>query len=174
MTSLTSLSDYEKFVELQSNLYRATFSLKLFGLSYPLAVFLIHIPTTKDCILIDAVDPENVMKLSETLDSHFKLFPEYKLKYMAITHGHFDHTGALPKLLNDYKDVKVIMGDAEIPFVVNGKKYQELDGDTLTFQLLKRFDKGSDVVLSEDRVIAIKESGEHELEFSDGLKPIFY
>jgi len=70
--------------------------------------------------------------------------------------------------------LKVIMGDAEIPFVINGKKYRELDGDALTFQLLKRFDKGSDVVLSEDRVIAIKESGEHELEFSDGLKPIFY
>ncbi|CAI2186214.1 3831_t:CDS:2 [Funneliformis geosporum] len=176
MSPLTSLRDYETFFEIKPNLYRATFPLKLLlGISYPVAVFLIHIPFTKDWILIDAVDPENVSKLAEALDSHFKSFPGYNLKYIAITHGHFDHTGALLRLLDDHKDAKVVMGDAEVPFVVNGKKYKELHGETLFFRIfLKYFGRESDVALgSEDRIVAIKKGSEQEFEFYNTLKPIF-
>ena len=174
MSYLTSFPDYEKFVELQPNLYRARFPLKLYGSYYPSAIFLIHIPSTKDCILVDSGDPENTTKLLEAISSHFESFSEYKLKYVAITHGHFDHTGALPKLLNDYKDVKIIMGEHEVPFVVDGKKYSEVDGDTLTYQILRRFTTESDVVLgnNKDRIIVIKEGNEREFEFYDILRPI--
>lgn len=45
----------------------------------------------------------------------------------------------LIKLLNDYKDIKIIIGENEFPFVINGKSYGEIIGDTLTYQLLKLF-----------------------------------
>src|SRR4051812_28715891 len=172
MSYLTSLPDYEKFVQLQPNIYRARFPLKLYGSSYPTAIFLIHIPSTKDCILVDGGVPES--KLLEALSSHFESFSEYKLKYVAVTHGHFDHTGALPKLLNEYKDVKIIMGEHEVPFIVDGKKYGEIDGDTFTFQILRRFAKESDVVLgsNKDKIVVIKEGNEREFEFYDVLRPI--
>ncbi|CAG8492949.1 171_t:CDS:2 [Funneliformis mosseae] len=174
MSPITSLRDYEKFIEIKPNLYRATFSLKLLGINCPVAVFLIHIPHINDWTLIDAVDPENVSKLTKALESHFKSFSGYNLKYIAITHGHFDHTGALLRLLDEYKDAKVVMGDAEVPFVVHGKKYNELHGETLFFQILKYFGRESDVALgSEDRVVSIKKGSEQEFEFYDILKPIF-
>jgi glyoxylase-like metal-dependent hydrolase (beta-lactamase superfamily II) len=173
MTSFTSLPNYEKFVEIQQNIYRARFSLKLFGNTFPTSIFLIHIPSSKDCILVDGGDPENVTKLSNAISSHLESFPEYKLKYIVITHGHFDHTGALLKLLNDYKDIKIVMGENEIPFVVHGKKYGEITGDTLTYRLLRHIFTEGKGIGNEDKVIAIKEGSEHEFEFYNELRPIF-
>jgi hypothetical protein len=74
MSSLTSLPDYEKFVEIQQNIYRARFSLKLYGISSPTSIFLIHIPSTKDCILVDGGDPDNVTKLLNAISSHLESF----------------------------------------------------------------------------------------------------
>ncbi|RIA91074.1 beta-lactamase-like protein [Glomus cerebriforme] len=173
MSSLPEYEDYEKFVELQQNLYRARFSLKVVGFAYPSAVFLIHLPSTKDCILVDSGDPENITKLLKALSLHFETFSEYKLKYVAITHGHFDHTGALLKLLEDYEDIKFIIGEQEIPFVIHGKKYSEIKGDTITFQILKHFFAEGKPIGNEDKFIVIKEGEEHKFEFYNILRPIF-
>src|SRR6266498_2501169 len=110
---LTILPDFQKFTEILPNIYRATFSQNYAKLSYPINVFLIHIPTTNDCILLDTSDPTNTNHLLNALSTHFSSYPNYNLKYIGLTNDNYDHTGSIIKLLKDYKQAKVLLGESK-------------------------------------------------------------
>lgn len=44
-----------------------------------------------------------------------------------LTHGHFDHVGALPRLLGGWDDVPVYAHPAELPFINHGVAYPKPD-----------------------------------------------
>ena len=52
---------------------------------------------------------------------------------VAVTHGHLDHAGNLPWVLETYPDVPFAFHEAEQPFVTGGKQYFELKGDSYQF-----------------------------------------
>ncbi|CAG8726685.1 15941_t:CDS:2 [Acaulospora morrowiae] len=172
MTLLTSLPDFEKFVEIFTGLYRATFGFRFGLLIVPDSVFLVHIPNSKNWVLVDAADPGNSQKVLSAISVHFASFPGHNLKYIAITHGHFDHTGAIPRLLEEYKDLKVILNQLELPFIADGIKYRELSGDTCLYQVYRPFLHESKVIVSRDRILALEKGKENEFEFFETLKPI--
>ncbi|CAG8588769.1 10763_t:CDS:2 [Funneliformis caledonium] len=149
---LTSIPDFQRFIEILPNIYRATFSQNYAKLSYPINVFLIHIPTTNDCILLDTSDPTNANHLLNALSTHFSSHPNYNLKYIGLTNDNYDHTGSITKLLKDYKQVQVLLGESK-------------DGN-----LLKDLCRKDEIA---DRCQIIKQDDEGEFEFYDILKPIF-
>ena len=151
--SLTTLPDFQKFTEILPNVYRATFSQNYAKLSYPINVFLIHIPTTSDCILLDTSDPTNTNCLLSALSAHFSSYPNFNLKYIGLTNNNYDHTGSITKLLEDYKEVKVLFGKSD----------DIMNNDHLLKNLCKR----------EDNYQIIKKGNENEFEFYNILKPIF-
>ena len=57
---------------------------------------------------------------------------------LAVTHGHPDHTGALAKILDAYPNVKVAYHEQEEPYLSGGASYNNLPGDNLQFNILKR------------------------------------
>ena len=54
----------------------------------------------------------------------------------AVTHGHLDHVGALPLLLKLYPDMKVVIHEAEGPYLQGLKKYFSKDGLSLQMRAL--------------------------------------
>ncbi|CAG8588029.1 4149_t:CDS:2 [Paraglomus brasilianum] len=86
---------------------------------------------------------------------------QFPLKYVFLTHGHHDHTAALPTLLRAYPEIKVVIARNEYPFVVEGKKYRDCNGDTCIFQLFKGLAEESKVKVDKENVVVI-ESGEEE------------
>ena len=111
--SLTTLPDFQKFTEILPNVFRATFSQNYAKLSYPINVFLIHFPETRNCVLLDTSDPANTDHLLNALSSHFSLYQNFNLKYIGLTSNNYDHTGSVTKLLEDYKGVKLLLGESE-------------------------------------------------------------
>ena len=53
--------------------------------------------------------------------------------FLAVTHGHIDHVGALPLLLEEYPDMKVVIHEAEEEFIAGDKDY--FPPAELSFQL---------------------------------------
>ena len=58
---------------------------------------------------------------------------------LAVTHGHPDHVGAMPKLLQAYPDISVAYHENEQPFLSGKAKYADLTGDNIPFNLMKHF-----------------------------------
>ncbi|CAG8601955.1 1489_t:CDS:2 [Cetraspora pellucida] len=165
--SLSTLEDFEKFIEIFPNLYRATFNLQFGPLQCPVSVFLINVePSNNTWILIDTADPNNISKLFTALSQHFSKFPNYQLKYILLTHGHFDHTGSISRLLNEHKDLKLVLGEPE-SFHTN---YKHMNGNSHTQHLATAEGK---IAIDKDRIIMIKQGKEDEFEFFNVLKPTF-
>ncbi|CAG8437583.1 11678_t:CDS:2 [Scutellospora calospora] len=173
MSSLNSLPDFEKFIEISPNFYRATFGLTFCFTKYPVAIFLVHIHPSNDWVLIDAADSDNVSKVLQALSNHFSSFPNHKIKYIALTHGHHDHTSAIPALLEKYNDAMIVTGELEVPFLVGENQYKRQQSDNIWFQAFKFLAKDDSIIISREKIIAIQQGKEDEFEFSKILKPIF-
>ncbi|CAB4416132.1 unnamed protein product [Rhizophagus irregularis] len=152
--SLARLPDFQKFTEILPNIYRATFSQNYAKLSYPINVFLIHVPMTGDCILLDTSDPTNTNQLLIALSDHFSSYSDFNLKYIGLTDNNYDHTGSVSKLLEEYNEVKVLLGES---------------GDIKSYDYL--FKNVKEEVL--DKYQIIKQGNEDEFEYYNILKPIF-
>ncbi|CAG8591692.1 9283_t:CDS:2 [Paraglomus occultum] len=144
----------------------------------PVSVFLIHVPATSSTsssysVLIDAGHRSHVKSLSSALSTHLRLHPEFPLKYVFLTHGHHEHTAALPTLLCEYPEIKVVIARDEYPFVVEGKKYCECNGDSHIFQFFKRLLlTESKVKLEKENVIVIESGEEENTIFENAVKVV--
>ncbi|KAK3829747.1 MAG: beta-lactamase-like protein [Linnemannia gamsii] len=179
MTTETSniLSDQNKFLELRPGLFRSTFILSFGPIALPIATFLIRgnpIPNSNtsastdddgknkndnqayEWIMIDAGAPPHASEILcaiETVLSH----PQDTLKYICITHAHFDHTGATLLILERYKECKVVGHYLEKPFLCEGKELKSCAGDTWVFNVMKYFLLDSKVQIPEEKVVFVRE-----------------
>ena len=77
---------------------------------------------------------------------------------IAVTHGHVDHAGLLPYVLDEYPDASFAVHEAEAPFVTGNKQYQQLKGDTWTFAVGKWYMPAMNASLPISRQILLKGS----------------
>ncbi|CAG8547839.1 9520_t:CDS:2, partial [Scutellospora calospora] len=164
---ISTTQNFEEFIEIYPNLYRATFNIRFGPLNWPISIFLINIEPFKNIwILIDTADHDNKSKFFLALSKHFLKFPNYQLKYILLTNNNFDHTGSILKLLNDYKDIKLVLGEPEY-FLSNYKN----GNDNNHVQYIVTVE--GKIAIDKDRIVMIKRGNEEEFEFFNVLRPIF-
>ncbi|WP_175987172.1 MBL fold metallo-hydrolase [Bacillus sp. Marseille-Q1617] len=82
------------------------------------------VPETRDWVLIDCGMPRSKEKIMEAAAARFGHDGEPKA--IVLTHGHFDHVGALEPLLKEW-DVPVYAHELEIPYLNGEHDYPEGD-----------------------------------------------
>jgi len=94
----------------------------LFGLQIVM-VNVYAITTDAGWALIDAGLPMSANRIRRWAESQF---PRHKPSMILLTHGHFDHVGALPDLVREW-NVPVYAHPLEMPYLQGGKKYPPPD-----------------------------------------------
>lgn len=84
-----------------------------------------HPDHAKDFVLIDTGMPESAETIVSAVEHRFGR--DSKPKAIVLTHGHFDHVGALIDLVEKWQ-VPVYAHEAEIPYVTGQSSYPEPDG----------------------------------------------
>lgn len=80
---------------------------------------------SNEWLLIDAGMPKS---FDNIMDSAKKRFGEnHKLKAIILTHGHFDHVGAIIDLIEEF-NIPVYAHEKELPYLNGEKNYPEPDG----------------------------------------------
>ena len=79
---------------------------------------------------------------------------------LAVTHGHVDHAGLLPYVLDEYPEVKFAVQEAEAPYVTGRQQYQYLKGDTWSFAIGKWYMPAMNASWPLSRQIVLKGSSE--------------
>lgn len=94
----------------------------VYGLTVQIAnVYFIENPSApREIILVDAGMPQSAEMITEEMKRRFK--EEYQLKAVILTHGHFDHVGAIEELLELW-DVPVYIHEKELPYVTGKADY---------------------------------------------------
>lgn len=80
---------------------------------------------TNEWILVDTGMPESANTIVEMVEERYG--ENSKPKAILLTHGHFDHVGAVVDLVNKW-DVEVYAHEAELPFLTGKSSYPEPDG----------------------------------------------
>ncbi|WP_456278429.1 MBL fold metallo-hydrolase [Bacillus sp. AK128] len=83
-------------------------------------ICLIGDPSNHDFVLVDAGMPDSHDMIIEEVERRFG--PNAKPKAIVLTHGHFDHIGALEELLKKW-DVPVYAHHLEEPFLTGQENY---------------------------------------------------
>lgn len=78
-----------------------------------------------DWVLIDTGMPESSGKIIKVVEERFG--EGSKPKAIILTHGHFDHVGAVVDLVEKW-DIKVYAHELELPFLTGKESYPEPDG----------------------------------------------
>src|SRR5690625_947914 len=81
-------------------------------------------PDSNEFVLIDAGMPESAQDIIATVESRFG--ENKKPQAIILTHGHFDHIGAIVELL-EYWDVPVYAHKLEIPYLTGKEAYPTPD-----------------------------------------------
>lgn len=81
-------------------------------------------PETNDFVLIDAGMPDSADKIIAISEEKFG--KNSRPKAIILTHGHFDHVGAVVDLVNHW-DVPVYAHELEVPFLTGEMRYPEPD-----------------------------------------------
>lgn len=87
-------------------------------------IVLIGKPENNEFVLIDAGMPGSVEKIISTIEERFGA--NARPKAIILTHGHFDHVGAIVELVKRW-DVPVYAHELEIPFLTGQMSYPEPD-----------------------------------------------
>lgn len=80
---------------------------------------------TDDWVLIDAGMPQSSKRIIKVVEERFG--EGSKPKAIILTHGHFDHVGAVVDLVEKW-GVKVFAHELELPFLTGKESYPEPDG----------------------------------------------
>lgn len=78
-----------------------------------------------DWVLVDAGMPKSVNRIIEEAESRFGA--GHKPKAIILTHGHFDHVGAIIELIEYWRDVPVFAHELELPYLTGKQSYPEQD-----------------------------------------------
>lgn len=78
-----------------------------------------------DFVLVDTGMPESSERLVRVIEERFG--ENSKPKAIILTHGHFDHTGAVVDLVKKW-GVKVYAHEKELPFLTGKESYPDPDG----------------------------------------------
>jgi glyoxylase-like metal-dependent hydrolase (beta-lactamase superfamily II) len=141
------------FKEIRPGLSRLSYDVSFTPLIvFPVAVFLVHTGDDNyvliDTGLEDALVPRQIQSALTANGG--------TLKMILLTHGHQDHVGNLPQLLQQYPDVKVGLHEAEAPFVTTGQGYSIEKGDHLAWNIAKYMPNGNATGVPEDRAVYFK------------------
>jgi glyoxylase-like metal-dependent hydrolase (beta-lactamase superfamily II) len=89
-------------------------------------IYLVGDPTkTDDWVLVDTGMPNSASRIIKIIEKRFG--KNSKPKAIILTHGHFDHVGAVVDLVRKW-GVQVYAHEAEIPFLTGKQSYPEPDG----------------------------------------------
>ncbi|MBA4538337.1 MBL fold metallo-hydrolase [Bacillus aquiflavi] len=95
--------------------------------SYTVQIVNIHLIgnlKTKEFVLVDAGMPNSAEQIISVIESRFGT--NSRPKAIILTHGHFDHVGAVIELVKHW-EVPVYAHELEMPFLVGQKSYPEPD-----------------------------------------------
>lgn len=87
-------------------------------------ICLVGNPKTNDFVLIDAGMPESSDEIISVVEERFGT--NSRPKAIILTHGHFDHVGAIIELIKHW-DVPVYAHELEMPFLTGKRSYPEPD-----------------------------------------------
>lgn len=87
-------------------------------------IVLVGNPKTKDFVLVDAGMPGSADKIISTIEERFG--ENSRPKAIILTHGHFDHVGAIIELVERWQ-VPVYAHEAEMPFLQGERSYPDPD-----------------------------------------------
>ncbi|MGM8213417.1 MBL fold metallo-hydrolase [Virgibacillus sp. W0430] len=95
--------------------------------SYTIQIVNIHLvgnPDTNEFVLIDAGMPNSAEEIISVVESRFG--KNSRPQAIILTHGHFDHVGAVIELVKHWK-VAVYAHELEMPYLRGKKRYPEPD-----------------------------------------------
>ncbi|MFD1706415.1 MBL fold metallo-hydrolase [Siminovitchia sediminis] len=87
-------------------------------------IHLVGDPNTKDFVLVDAGMPESAQEIISAIENRFG--QNSKPKAIILTHGHFDHVGAVVELVKHW-NIPVYAHELELPFLTGKMSYPEPD-----------------------------------------------
>lgn len=85
---------------------------------------LVGMPESNDFVLVDAGMPESANEIISLTEERFG--PNSRPKAIILTHGHFDHVGAIIELVKHW-DVPVYAHELELPYLTGKMDYPEPD-----------------------------------------------
>lgn len=85
-------------------------------------LYYVNNPSDDEWVLVDAGMPKSANKIIDTVNENFSKPPVA----IVLTHGHFDHVGAIIELV-DYWKIPVYAHEYELPYLQGELKYPEPD-----------------------------------------------
>ncbi|WP_379668225.1 MBL fold metallo-hydrolase [Pueribacillus sp. YX66] len=87
-------------------------------------IVLVGKPETNEFVLVDAGMPESANKIISVVEGRFK--KNSRPRAIILTHGHFDHVGAVIELV-EYWKIPVYAHELELPYLTGQKSYPKPD-----------------------------------------------
>lgn len=87
-------------------------------------IILVGNPDTKEYVLVDAGMPNSANEIISVIEARFGTAS--RPKAIILTHGHFDHVGAVIELVNHW-EIPVYAHELEMPFLTGQMAYPEPD-----------------------------------------------
>ncbi|MEK5392277.1 MBL fold metallo-hydrolase [Margalitia sp. FSL K6-0131] len=87
-------------------------------------ICLVGNPETQEFVIVDAGMPNSADEIISVAEERFGA--NIRPKAIILTHGHFDHVGAIIELIEHW-DIPVYAHELEIPFLTGKKSYPEPD-----------------------------------------------
>jgi glyoxylase-like metal-dependent hydrolase (beta-lactamase superfamily II) len=118
----------EKITLIEESLYKKWFAVApgVWGIhDIFVNMYLLHNPTDNTWVLVDAGLKTSAHKIQQVAQHLF--WPQAMPSAIILTHGHFDHTGALPALLRQWQEVPVYAHYLEAPYLTGRSAYPPPD-----------------------------------------------